>query len=155
MAGNTSNNRFKRNANAAGVEPKVVKPEVDANETVNETEATVETPQATETQAPVAPAPVTPAPVEEPASSPEPNMTVALNGMIDFEHRFKKREAKTKQIPLNITPTANEQLQFLVEKNMIKSRNDFIFQLVESALNNIFSNQEVRDAFNQTREWEK
>lgn len=151
MAGNTSGNRFKRNAEAAGVEPKVVKPEAEGNETVNGAEGIAETPvtpQVNEVPAPVAP-------VEEPTPSQEPNMTVALNGMIDFEHRFKKREAKTKQIPLNITPTMNEQLQFLVAKNMIKSRNDFIFQLVESALNNIFTNQEIRDAFNETQKWEK
>ena len=154
MAGNTNSNRFKRNAEAAGVEPKVVKPEVEENETVNAAETDAETPAAPQVNETPAPAP-TPAPAEEPASSQENNMTVALNGMIDFEHRFKKREAKNKQIPLNITPTMNEQLQFLAEKNMIKSRNDFIFQLVESALTNIFSNQEIRDAFNQTRKWEK
>ena len=161
MAG--TNNRFKRNAESTGVEPKTLKNEVPEEKI----EETVEPKVATEKEAkevtasPAAPQPAaepTPAPVAptpQPAISQDANMTMVLDGMIDFEHRFKKREPKNKQIPLNITPTVQEQLQFLVDNNMIKSRNDFIFQLVEGALNNIFANPEIRDAFNKTREWEK
>ena len=164
MAGTT--NRFKRNAEAGGVEPKPSKVEVPAENKVEETieeqtqetvagntaDAVTETTAAPDTATSMNPVPAS----VEPISKTDANMTVALNGMIDFGHRFVKREAKSKQVPLNITPTVNEQLQFLVENNMIKSRNDFIFQLVETALASIFSNQEVLDEFNRTRnKWEK
>lgn len=162
MSGTT--NRFKRNAAAGGVEPKPAKNEApvenNAEEKIEETveaavEKTVNTvaetvaPEKTEEPEAVVPAP---APAVDNADA---NMTVALNGMIDLRHRFVKREPKSKQIPLNITPTVQAQLQFLVDNNMVKSRNDFIFQLVETALASIFSNQEILDEFNKTNKWEK
>lgn len=156
MSGTT--NRFKRNAAAGGVEPKT--PKNEAPETIEETveaavETVVETVAPEKTEEPKATEPI---PTPTPASAvdnADANMTVALNGMIDLRHRFVKREPKSKQIPLNITPTVQAQLQFLVDNNMVKSRNDFIFQLVETALASIFSNQEILDEFNKTNKWEK
>ena len=121
MAG--TNNRFKRNAETGGVEPKPVKndvPEEKIEETVepeveteNEEQEVYTPPAVQETVEAKTTAPVVSA--AQPVTNQDANMTMALDGMIDFEHRFKKREPKNKQIPLNVTPTVHEQLQFLVD----------------------------------------